>query len=52
MEEYSEDILRKIGPRSRGIIVIGEMQMKRLGYFLLTIEPNLKYNKKKKIRRY
>jgi hypothetical protein len=49
MEEYSEDILRKIGPRSRGIIVIREIQMKRLGFFLLTIETNLKYKNEKKV---
>jgi hypothetical protein len=52
MEEYSEDILRKIGPRRRGIIVIREMQMKRLGYFLFTTEPNLKFNNNIKIMRY
>jgi hypothetical protein len=50
--EYSEAILLKIGLRRMGIIVIGENQMKRLGYFLFTINPNSKLNKMRKGRRY
>jgi hypothetical protein len=42
MEEYLEDILRKIGVREKKVMDFGAMQMKRLGYFLSTIEPNLK----------
>jgi hypothetical protein len=42
---YSEAILLKIGLRRRGVIVIGESQMKRLGYFLFTINPNSRLNK-------
>jgi hypothetical protein len=45
MEEYSVDILPKIGLRSKGIMVTLENQMKRLGYFLFTIYPNSKLKK-------
>ena len=45
MAGYLEAILLKIGLRRRGVIVIGESQMKRLGYFLFTINPNSKLNK-------
>ena len=45
MEGYSEAILPKIGLRWRGIIVIGDNQMTRPGYFLFTINPNSKLNK-------
>jgi hypothetical protein len=49
---YSEAILLKIGLRRKGLIVIGENQMKRLGYFLFTINPNSKLNKIGKVMRY
>ncbi len=52
MAGYSEAILPKIGLRRRGVIVIMENQMKRLGYFLFTINPNSKLNKIRKSRRY
>ena len=52
MEEYSVDILPKIGLRSEGIMVTLENQMKRLGYFLFTINPNSKLNKIGKGMRY
>jgi hypothetical protein len=45
MGEYLEGILLKIGRRGKGVIVIVENQMKRLGYFLFIINPNLKLNK-------
>jgi hypothetical protein len=47
MEGYSEVILHKIGPREREVIVIMEMQMIRLGYFLFTIKLNSKLNSNK-----
>jgi hypothetical protein len=47
MEGYLEAILRKISARKKVILVFGEMQMKRLGYFQLIIKPNLKYKNKK-----
>jgi hypothetical protein len=49
---YSEAILPKIGLSRRGIIAHGENQMKRLGYFLFTINPNSKLNKMRKGGRY
>jgi hypothetical protein len=42
---YLEAILQRIGLRRRGIMVIGENQMTRPGYFLFTINPNSKLNK-------
>jgi hypothetical protein len=45
VEEYSEAILPKIGLRKRGLMVIGENQMIKLGYFLFTINHNSKLNK-------
>jgi hypothetical protein len=39
---YSEDTLPKIGLRRRGNMVIGEIEMIRLGYFLFTINHNSK----------
>lgn len=41
-----EDIHRKIGQRKRKIIIIGAIQIRKLGYFLLTIENNLIFSKK------
>ena len=52
MGGYSEAILLKIGLRRTGIIVIGENRMKKLGYFLFTINPNSKLNKIGKEMRY
>ncbi len=52
MGGYLEAIHLKIGLRRRGVIVIGESQMKRLGYFLFTINPNSKLDKIRKSRRY
>jgi hypothetical protein len=49
MEEYLEGTLQKIGVSKKEFIVIREIQMKRLGFFLLTIETNLKYKNEKKI---
>jgi hypothetical protein len=41
MEEFLEVSLPKIGPRRMEIIItIGEIKMKKLGYFLLTIVYN------------
>ena len=51
MEEYSEALLLRIGPKSMGIMAI-TLKMIRPGYFLLTINPNSKFNKKTKKRRY
>jgi hypothetical protein len=45
MEGYLEGTLQRIGQRKRDIMVIGEIQMIKLGYFLLTIGPNSKFNK-------
>jgi hypothetical protein len=45
MEGYLEGTLQRIGQRKRDIMVIGEIQMIKLGYFLLTISPNSKFNK-------
>jgi hypothetical protein len=45
---YSEAILLKIGLRRMGIMVIGESQMKKLGYFLLIIKANSKLNNTRK----
>jgi hypothetical protein len=50
VEEYSEAILPRTGLRKRGIIVIGEIEMRKLGYFLFTINHNSKLNKQ--TRRY
>jgi hypothetical protein len=50
-EEYSEAILPQIGLRKRRIIVI-LLKIKRLGYFLWTINPNSKLNKKRNSMRY
>ena len=52
MEGYLEVILHKIGPREREVIVIMEMQMIRLGYFLFTIKLNSKFYSKKNNMRY
>ena len=52
MGGYSEAILLKIGRRRNGLIVIGENQMKRLGYFLFTINPNSKLDKIRNNMRY
>jgi hypothetical protein len=52
MEGYSEAILHKIGQRKREVIVIMEMQMITLGYFLFTIKLNSKFNSKKNNMRY
>jgi hypothetical protein len=41
---FLEDILHKIGLRRRGNMVIGEIEMIRLGYFLFTINHNSKLN--------
>jgi hypothetical protein len=40
MEEFLEVSLPKIGPRRMEMKTNGEMKMKRLGYFLLTIVHN------------
>ncbi len=42
MEEYLEAILRKIGLKRKGVIVIMENQMKKLGCFHLTINISSK----------
>ena len=53
MEGYSEAILHKIGLRKREVIVvIMEMQMIRLGYFLFTIKLNSKFYSKNHNMRY
>ena len=52
MAGYSEALLLKIGLRRKGLIVIGENWMKKLGYFLFTINPNSKLNKEAKGMRY
>ena len=49
MGGYSEAILPNIG---LGVMLITENQMKKLGYFHLTINPNTKLNEIKKIMRY
>ena len=36
MEEFLEASLPKIGPRRMDLMIIGEIKMKKLGYFLLT----------------
>jgi hypothetical protein len=43
--EYSEAILPKIGLRKRELMVIGEIQMIKRGYFLFTINHKSKLNK-------
>ena len=52
MGGYLEALLLKIGLRRKGLIVIGENWMKKLGYFLFTINPNSKLDKKRNNMRY
>ena len=48
MEGYSEAILHKIGPMVRD----SGLKMIKLGFFLFTINPNLKFNNNKNKMRY
>jgi nucleoid-associated protein YejK len=45
---FLEDSLQKTGLRERGIMLIVEIQMIKLGYFLFTINHNSKLNEQNK----
>jgi hypothetical protein len=48
MEEYSEAILHKVGPKEMKKVMISILKMIKLGYFLLIIKANSKLNKTRK----